>query len=78
MNTPPASRNGSTPRRDTLAENRRHADLVTRLGSWARLIPDQLIAPVRPRTRQSDDWLERGAARRPLNRPPASPGKPAR
>lgn len=78
MSSPPASRDASTPRRGTLAENRRHTDLMTRLGSWARLISDQFIAPVRPRTRQSDDWLERVAARRLLNRPPAKPGKPAR
>jgi hypothetical protein len=58
MSSPPASRNGSAPRRGTLADSRRHADLMTRLGSWARLM--------------------RVAARRLLNRPPASPGKPAR
>ena len=73
----PASRNGSTPRRGTPAESRRHADLMTRLGSWARLIPGQLVAPVAPRMPQADDWLERVAVRRLLNRPPASPGKPA-
>ena len=76
MRSPPASRDGSAPRRGTLTENRRHADHMTRLGSCARLIPDQRIAPVRPRTRQSDDWLERVAARRLLNRPRASPANP--
>ena len=83
MSSPPASPNGSTPRRGTLAKNTRHADLMTRLGSWLvnaatpRLIADQLIAPLRPRTRQSDDRLER-AARRLVNRPPANPDKHTR
>ena len=60
---------------------------MTRLADWLvnlptpRLIPDQLIAPLRRRARQSDDRLERAARRltgRLVNRPPANPDKHTR
>jgi hypothetical protein len=87
MCSPPASPNGSTPRRGTLAENARHAGLMTRLVFWLvnvatpRLIPDYLIAPLRRRARQSDDQLERAARRltsRLVNRAPANPDRHTR
>jgi hypothetical protein len=83
MSSPHAFPNGRGPRRGTRSKNTRHADLITRLGSWLvnaatpRLIADQLIAPIRPRTQQSDDRLKR-AARRLINRPPANPDKHTR
>ena len=78
MSSPPAAPTSSTPRRGEIARNTHHADLMTRLGSrlanaaTPELIADQLIAPVRPRTPESDDRLER-PARRLVNRSRANP-----
>jgi hypothetical protein len=83
MSSPPAAPVGGTPRRGQIPKNKHHADLMTRLGSRLvkaathRLIADQLIAPVRPRTRESDDWVER-PARRLVNRPRTNPNNHTR
>ena len=87
MSSPPASPNGSTPLRGTLAKKARHGGLMTRLAdslvnlATPRLISDQVIAPLRRRARQSDDRLERPARRltgRLVNRAPTNPDKHTR
>ena len=78
MSSPPAAPTSSTPRRGEIARNTHHADLMTRPGSRLanaaipRSIADQLIAPVRARTRESDDWVKR-PARRLVNGPRINP-----
>jgi hypothetical protein len=78
MSSPPRGSYQQHAAPGEIARNTHHADLTTRLGfrlanaATPELIADQLIAPVRPRTPESDDRLER-PARRLVNRPRANP-----
>lgn len=69
MGSPPKSPNGDRPVRAKLVKDARHAGPVPRVASWLvnvaipKLMPDHLTAPLRERTRNADDRLERTARR---------------
>ncbi len=84
MGTQLRSPNHHTPLSVTPVKDAGHPGRMTRAASWLvnveipKLIPDRLTAPVRERTRNADDRLERTArrlVRRRVDRGPATPDR---
>jgi hypothetical protein len=87
MGTQLQSHNGHTPLRVTPVEDAVHPGRMTRAASWLlnveipKLIPDRLTAPIRQRTHNADDRLERTArrlVRGRVNRGPTTPDRHTR
>ena len=87
MGSPLKSPNGNTPVRVTLSKDAGHAGRMTRVATWLvnvaipKLIPDHLTTPLRERTRDADERLERTArrlVRRRVTRGPTNPDRHTR
>ena len=84
MGTQLRSPNGHTALRVTPREDAGHPGRMTRAASWLvsveipKLIPDRLTAPIRQRTHNADDRLERAARRLVRGRVNRNPTQPDR